>query len=196
MEKLARKLKTIAIHWKSYVEVKERILALVENNSPYCINTEHWYYPERKMWVVKATLTMIESMESFTWLAQEIEWSWINATSALENAETSAVGRACAFAWIGVIDWIASVDEINKANNRTVDTPTWWTKPKTLTSTNEYCPECWEQCETKKGNTKEGKPYELWNCKCWTKFFVNRPKQKDEDFISYEMSRKDNEWKN
>jgi tetrahydromethanopterin S-methyltransferase subunit D len=32
----------------------------------------------------------------------------------LENAETSAVGRALAFMGIGVIDSIASVDEINK----------------------------------------------------------------------------------
>ena len=66
MEKLARKLKTIGIHGKQYVEVKERILALVENGEPYSINTEYQYFPERKMWVVKATLTMLESLESFT----------------------------------------------------------------------------------------------------------------------------------
>lgn len=177
MEKLTRKLKTIWIHGKSYVEVKERILALVDSGLPYAVNTEHWYYPERKMWVVKATLTMVDTMESFTWLAQEIEGNWnINATSALENAETSAVWRACAFAWIWVIDGIASVDEINKATNRTVDTPTWWTKPKTMTSPNEYCPECWEHCETKKWTTKEWRPYEMGTCTCGTKFFVNRPK--------------------
>lgn len=98
------------------------------------------------MWVVKATLTMINTLESFTGLAQEIEESSnINKTSALENAETSAVGRACAFAGIGVIDGIASVDEINKATNRsarTEDTPTGGTKPKTLTAPDEFCPEC------------------------------------------------------
>lgn len=178
MEKLLRKLKTIKIHDKQYVEVKERILALVENGEPYSINTEYQYFSEQRMWVVKATLTMLNSMESFTWLAQEIEDSSnINKTSALENAETSAVWRACAFAWIWVIDGIASVDEINKAVNRswrTEDTPTGGTKPKTPISTNEYCPECWEQCETKKWTTKEGKPYEMGNCNCWTKFFVNR----------------------
>jgi hypothetical protein len=54
----------------------------------------------------------------------------VNKTSALENAETSAVGRACAFAGIGVIDSIASADEVHKAINRSerttqkvVDTP-------------------------------------------------------------------------
>lgn len=40
---------------------------------------------------------------------------YINKTSALENAETSAVGRALAFMSIGVIDSIASADEMVKA---------------------------------------------------------------------------------
>lgn len=192
MEKLTRKLKTIWIHWKQYVEVKERILALVDSELPYAINTEHWYYPERKMWVVKATLTMVDTMESFTWLAQEIEDSSnINKTSALENAETSAVWRACAFAWIGVIDGIASVDEINKAvnrSNRTEDTPTGGTKPKTFTSPDEFCPECWESCETKKGTTKDWRPYEMGVCKNHPedlKFFVNR-KEPKEYLVGYE----------
>lgn len=133
MEKLERKFKKVSIKWKEYVEVKERILALVDSWLPYAIHTEHWYYPERKMWVVKATLTMVDSMESFTWLAQELEddsTSMVNKTSALENAETSAVGRACAFAWIWVIDSIASADEVHKAINRskTIETPKWSTK--------------------------------------------------------------------
>ena len=40
--------------------------------------------------------------------------SFVNKTSAIENAETSAVGRALAFMGIGVIDSIASVDEMHK----------------------------------------------------------------------------------
>lgn len=125
MEKLLRKMKTIGIHWKQYVEVKERILALVENDSPYSIETDYQYFPESAIWVVKAKLTMIETGEIFTGLAQEKETDWsINKTSALENAETSAVGRACAFAGIGIVDGIASVDEINKASNREKQTPT------------------------------------------------------------------------
>lgn len=176
MEKLTRKFKTIGIHWKEYVEVKERILALVENDSPYSIETDYQYFHEKKMWVVRAKLTMMETWEIFTGLAQEIEWDGnINKTSALENAETSAVGRACAFAWIGIVDWIASVDEINKATNRIVDTPTWGTKPKTFTSPNENCPLCWIACTTKHWETKEWKPYEMWNCSdCDIRFFVNR----------------------
>ena len=110
-------VKTIEIHGKQYVTVAERLRLLSEGKEPYSIETEYDYYPERKMWVVKAKLTYKDSV--YTGLAQEIETEkGINSTSALENAETSAVGRACAMAGIGVIDSIASADEITKATNR------------------------------------------------------------------------------
>jgi len=56
-----------------------------------------------------------------------------------------------------------------------VDTVTGWTKPKTLVSNSEYCPECGEAGETRHGTTKEWKPYEMWTCKhCDIKYFINR----------------------
>ena len=42
----------------------------------------------------------------------------VDSTSAVENAETSAVGRALAMMGIGVIDSVASVDEIKIAEKR------------------------------------------------------------------------------
>ena len=111
------KNKAIKFRWQDYVQVKDRINFLSENHEwEYSIETEYQFI-EPKTWVVKAKLTIWNCV--YNWLAQEIEWtSFINKTSALENAETSAVGRACAMAWIWVIDSIASVDEINKATNR------------------------------------------------------------------------------
>lgn len=114
-----KKLKTINIRGKKYVEVKERILYLANEIKDYSIETEYEYFEERKMWVVKAILKLKGNL--YTGLAQEVESSnpkQVNFASALENAETSAVGRACAMAGIGVIDSIASVDEITKARNR------------------------------------------------------------------------------
>ncbi len=114
------KNKAISIKGKSYVQVKDRILYLSQNHEgEYSIDTTYAYYPEKKMWVVKAKLTI--KGESYTGLAQEIEsndYKQVNHSSALENAETSAVGRACAMAGIGVLDSIASVDEMNKAVRR------------------------------------------------------------------------------
>jgi hypothetical protein len=119
-----RKLKTISIKGKEYVEVKERLLHLAnQDDFDYSIETDYQYFEARKMWVVKAKLTMYKDDKAYvyTGLAQEIEsdnYREVNFSSALENAETSAVGRACAMAGIGVIDSIASADEMSKSQNR------------------------------------------------------------------------------
>ena len=66
---------------------------------------------------MKAILKIDE--KKFIGHAQEvIGSSQVNSTSALENAETSAVGRALAFAGLAVNGSIASADEINKAEAR------------------------------------------------------------------------------
>lgn len=110
-------MKTIKIHGKDYVPVVERIKFLSESKTPYSLETEYFYYPEefRNMWVVRATLTI--DGNSYSGTAQEVESSdekKINFTSALENCETSAVGRALAMAGIGLVDSIASADEMRK----------------------------------------------------------------------------------
>ena len=112
--------KAVDIKGKKYVLVSDRVLSL--SGTKYSIETEVLPSAE-STWVVKATLTTESGV--YTGHAQEVIGDgYINKTSALENAETSAVGRACAMAGIGVIDSIASVDEINKANNRnTEDVP-------------------------------------------------------------------------
>lgn len=111
------KLKTIKIHGKDYVPVAERVKFLAESKRQYSLETEYFYYPEdgRTLWVVKATLTIDGSI--YTGHAQEVETSderKINHTSALENCETSAVGRALAMAGIGIVDSIASAEEMRK----------------------------------------------------------------------------------
>ena len=113
--------KAIDIKGKKYVLVSDRVLAFNEMYPKGSIITELLTSTESvdgiKMFIVKATVKPEEGRE-FTGLAQEVVGEgYINKTSALENAETSAVGRALAMMGIGVIDSIASVDEINKANN-------------------------------------------------------------------------------
>jgi hypothetical protein len=124
------KLKTINIKGKEYVTVAERLRFIASDEFPhdYTIETKYRYYPERKMWVVKAVFTIfvkgegnLPNYQSFTGHAQEVEsdnYKDVNYTSALENAETSAIGRALAVAGIGVIGSIASADEVVKAQNR------------------------------------------------------------------------------
>lgn len=112
-------MKTINIKGKEYVMVSER-LKFIADNFNYAIDTNYEYFPDRKMWIVKATLTLKKGDSEWTYsgLAQEIEspnYKDVNHTSALENAETSAVGRACAMAGIGIDSGIASAEEVKKA---------------------------------------------------------------------------------
>lgn len=115
-------MNTIKVKGKDYVPVSERLKHLAANYN-YQVNTDYQYFPEQRMWVVKATISIMKGNDEYmyTGLAQEIEsanYKDVNHTSALENAETSAVGRACAMAGIGIDGGIASADEVQKAINR------------------------------------------------------------------------------
>ena len=115
--------KTTTFKGNPYVEVKERVRYLREQwFGRYEIKTAFSFYPEGKMFVVHATLTLHHEglgAREYQGLAQEIvEGKGVNSTSALENAETSAVGRACAMAGIGSEGAIASFDELVKAELR------------------------------------------------------------------------------
>lgn len=108
-------MKTISIKGKEYVTVAERLRWLSEEyKEPYSIETEVTFYETLKMFMVKATLTLGDLV--YTGHSQAIIGDgMVNKTSALENAETSAVGRACAMAGIGIIEQVASADEMKKA---------------------------------------------------------------------------------
>lgn len=117
---MPKEIPTVKIKGSSYALVKDRIIYLAEEVKDYSLQTSIVKFSSEgddNIWVVKATLTIGDNV--YTGHAQEtVGEGYINKTSALENAETSAVGRACAMAGIGVIDSIASVDEINKAENK------------------------------------------------------------------------------
>lgn len=110
-----KKLPTVDIKGKEYVLVKDRILAFNEAYPQGSITTDLISKPEDDKIVIKATVKPSEG-RLFTGYSQAtVGDGYINKTAALENAETSAVGRALAMMGIGVIDSVASVDEMNKA---------------------------------------------------------------------------------
>lgn len=115
------KEKAINIQGKKYVLVSDRIIYFNENFPEGCIIADIKIEDTKVYAIAKVYPEGLEG-RYFTGHSQEIEGSsFINKTSAIENAETSAVGRALAMMGIGVIDSIASVDEIHKANNRTIN---------------------------------------------------------------------------
>ena len=114
---MSLKDKAVDIKGQKYVLVKDRVLSFNEQYKEGSITTELLSEPNSKVVVMKATVTTGKG-QTFTGHSQEVVGEGhINKTSALENSETSAVGRALAMMGIGVIDSIASVDEINKAKN-------------------------------------------------------------------------------
>lgn len=108
--------KAIDIKGKQYVLVSDRVLFFNETYPNGCIITER--LSDENMEIFKATVTpdVDKPARFFTGYSQAKWWEWfINKTAAMENAETSAVGRALAMMGIWVIDSIASADEIKKA---------------------------------------------------------------------------------
>lgn len=119
------KMKTVDIKGRQYVTVNERVKAFHELYPNGRIETMLLSAPEANR-IVFSTIVIPDMKNKeryFTGYASEsIGDGFINKTSALENAETSAVGRALGFANIGIVDSIASVDEITKATNNTKNT--------------------------------------------------------------------------
>ena len=106
------RLKTVNIKGKDYVMVNERIKELKRLYPDYSIVTEIEHL-EDKMCVIKATILDAEGNPKATGHAYEREGSTpINRTSFIENAETSAVGRAIGFMNIGIDTSICSAEEL------------------------------------------------------------------------------------
>lgn len=109
-------MKTIDIHGKKYVTVNERVKYFREQFEGFSIVTEV-IIANDKLAIVKCSITDPESQVISTGHAYEtVTNKGINATSHLENCETSAVGRALGFMGIGIDGGIASLDEILSAS--------------------------------------------------------------------------------
>ena len=109
-----KSMKSINIHGKEYASVAHRVAVLRRNlGAKLCITTEVVSIDENNV-VVKATGSLNGVVIATGHAEENRKASRINTTSALENAETSAVGRMAAF--LGVTnDNIASAEEVSLA---------------------------------------------------------------------------------
>lgn len=113
----------VNIQGKDYLTVAARLKLFCNEHKDYRINTEVISYENGKI-LMKASILDNSGNVIATGHALEVEGgSYINKTSAIENCETSAVGRALAFlGYIG--SEIASAEEIQNALNRQSETKT------------------------------------------------------------------------
>lgn len=130
-------MKTIKIHDKDYVQVHERVKHFNENyqngsiTATICNNVNG-------VVIIRATVTPdVKNAERyFTGYASEVKGdSMINKNSYVENCETSAVGRALGFMGIGIVDSIASADEV--INKSSQDKPQFGAVPATTPQVNK-----------------------------------------------------------
>jgi len=128
---MTKKLPTVDIKGKEYVMVKDRIIAFHELHPKGMIETYLLSDPGSDKIVMKAKVGVPNDIldekgegalfRYFTGHSQAtVGDSFITKTAALEVAETSAVGRALGMLGIGVIESVASGDEINKASGSLV----------------------------------------------------------------------------
>lgn len=110
-----KKIKTTDIKGKAYADVNERIKAFRKLFPTGTISTEMISH-ENGVCVFKAIVTDETGTILGTGHAYEKEGStFINKTSYIENAETSAVGRALGMAGIGIDTSVASYEEVANA---------------------------------------------------------------------------------
>jgi len=104
----------VSIHGKLYLTVASRINTFRTDHPDWTIATEVISVDDERV-VMKAAIATPSGQVISTGYAEEVRSaSAINRTSALENAETSAVGRALAFYGLAGTE-IASADEVANA---------------------------------------------------------------------------------
>lgn len=108
---MAKDTGVVKIHGKEYMTVARRINDFREKHPDYGVHTEILSIDESTV-VCRATITDANGRQVSSGIAEEHRRaSKINQTSATENCETSAVGRALAFFGMAGTE-IASADEV------------------------------------------------------------------------------------
>ena len=109
-----KKLKTIDIKGKEYVTVNERIRAFRELYEDGKILTSIYELTDKRV-IFRAEIYVNDKLIANGTAYEDYGSTFINKTSFIENAETSAIGRALGIAGIGVDTSIASFEEVANA---------------------------------------------------------------------------------
>ena len=119
LKEVNAKLSAMDIKGKKYISVNERVKAFRMLYPEGQIITELVKYEDAQV-IMRALISDGVGKTLATGYAKEIEGSTnINRTSAIENCETSAVGRALGFLGIGIDTSIASYEEVTNAQLQT-----------------------------------------------------------------------------
>ena len=140
-DEINKRLKRVSIKGREYIEVNQRILAFWE------------LYPDGKIITEKLTddgnrcdfkAVIFGSKDDLGPIATGHAFEFqgagmVNKTSYVENAETSAVGRALGILGIGITDSIASADEVSQAIEHQDEERLRAAQQKLLEAERKYC---------------------------------------------------------
>ncbi len=142
----------VNIHGKEYMTVARRVELAHESKTLESVETEVISHDPV---VVRAKVTV--SGKAFTGISavNPTSGKMIERQNPYEVAETSAVGRALGFAGYGVIESIASADEVINAHAKQQAMPVL----EEESSTSLTCAKCGAPAIDKRGVSKTGKPY-------------------------------------
>lgn len=153
-------LPTVSIKGKDYVLVKDRLLFFNENYPKGAIKTELVKYENGQVIVCAKVYPDVSVPDRYFtgWSQAKESDGMVNKTAALENAETSAVGRALAMMGIGVLESLASADEMVKAEEAASSPIPTHREP------NAICKFCKGEAEERFGISKKGNSYHAIFC--------------------------------
>ena len=146
----------VNIHGKEYMTVARRVELAHEGKGLESVETE---VVSHEPVVIKAKVTV--KGKSFTGISAVLRDNarLIEKQNPYEVAETSAVGRALGFAGFGIIESVASADELVRAKSPLTDADRKVTVSQRAVNTTTTCEVCGQPATEKKGTTRGGKQY-------------------------------------
>lgn len=149
----------VSIHGKEYMTVARRV-ELAHADNIESIATE--VLQHSPVVVVKAEVVV--KGKTFSGISAANPMKSIEKSNPYEVAETSAVGRALGFAGYGIIEGIASADEMTKADEQASDARDDEPPPPTdeatkLQEQEVECEVCGKPAVERRGVSKAGKNY-------------------------------------
>jgi len=173
----------IQIHDKQYVTVAERVQAAHEGKALLAVKTD---VLSHNPVVIRAEVTIQRGAESpvetYTGISSvnPDTFKQIEKTNPYEVAETSALGRALGFAGYGIVEGIASADEIVKAERSqrpAAGQPATVQPALSQSDSSEppvvlVCETCGEEAAEKAGVSKSGRPWKAIFCSSGDKSHV------------------------
>lgn len=146
----------VQIHGKDYMTVARRVELAHEEDALESIETE---VLSNDPVVIKALVKIKGQVYTGISSVSLDSARIIERQNPYEVAETSAVGRALGFAGYGIIESIASADEMNHARSATQHAQTASLIADVNEKTDLICEVCGSAATEKKGKTKAGKNY-------------------------------------